>query len=88
MLDELEDLRKSGVRSGLKRRAQSAKVVGGGRSTEEFLERQGKSRLVERSSTANLRTRKSLSQQMVKSRQLITMINDCLGEEEKGRKGY
>lgn len=88
MLDELEELRKSGVKSGMRRRVQSAKVVGRGRGTEEFLERQGKSRLIERSSSGNLKTRQSLSDQMVKSRQLITMINDCLSEEEKGRKGY
>lgn len=45
MIEELEELRKSGVRSPLKRRVQSAKVVGT-RQAEEFKERQGKSRLV------------------------------------------
>jgi hypothetical protein len=44
--------------------------------------------LVERCSTGNLKVRKALSDQITKSRQLITMINDCLGEEERGKKGY
>lgn len=88
MLDELEDLRKSGVKNSLKKRVQSAKTVRVRRGTEEFLERQGKSRLVERGGTGNLKIGQGLSQQLAKSQQLIAMINDCLGEEEKGRRGY
>jgi hypothetical protein len=46
MIEELEDLRKSGIRSPIRRRVQSAKVIGSQHAYEEFNERQSKSRLV------------------------------------------
>lgn len=48
-------------------------------TTEEFMERQSKSRLLTRS-TANIRTKSNIENQRVKSRELISMINVYMDE--------
>ena len=78
MVEELEELSKSRVKSSMRKRVQSAKLIGSAVHSENFIARQSKSRLVERS-TSNLKQKQRLSSQIHKSKQLLAMINTCLG---------
>ena len=85
-VEQMNNMSKSGIFNRTnKKRAQTAHQRRES-TTEKFMERQSKSRLLTRS-TANIRTKSNIENQRVKSRELISMINVYMDEQKKLKRG-